>query len=250
MEENKKGFHIVLYNEVAYFLALFILAISVNLTILSGWGAPLGSSLFYVLNQWIDALSMGQWSWVMQAIWLITLILIVQQVHVRYFFSFATSVLYGMSLDITKIIFSNISVHNFGERLLCFGVGFLMLGVGLQLFFKCSMPMVIYDLIVKEVTAVKHLKLGIVKTVLDVTILLLAAGIGLVFLGGLVGLGIGTVIIALFTGAYIQSIDGLVNRIFEFRPLIWGREPKQAISSQEQPDLTEVLLSDDVKNET
>lgn len=248
MGEKKKGFHIVLYNEVAYFLALTILAASVNLTILSGWGAPLGTSLFYVLNLWISRLSIGQWSWVMQALWLITLILIVQQIHIRYFLSFFSAVLYGVALDVTKNFFTMLTIDTFWERFLCFGVGFILIGLGVQVFMKCNMPLVVYDLIAKEVTKVKHFKLGVVKTVLDVATLSMTAGIGLLIFGRLVGLGIGTVIIAFCTGAYLQSIDGFIDRTFEFRPLFFGRAPKAEAALQE-PNLMETVPPNDITNE-
>jgi uncharacterized membrane protein YczE len=236
---------------VAYILSLFILASAVNLTILSGWGAPHGTSLFYCLNQCAPVLSIGQWSWVMQAVGLVVLILIVRQVHVHYFLSFITSVLYGIALDASKLLFAGISVHTFPQRLLCFVIGFLLLGAGLQILIKCDMPMVVFDLIVKEVTRVKQKKLGVVKTIFDVTVVSLTAGIGLVVFGRLVGLGIGTVLLALFTGAYIQSIDGLVRRVFEFRPLLFGRKPKQQQETEcaEETGLTEGFPPENITND-
>lgn len=250
MEEKKKRFHIVLYNEFVYFLAMAILASSVSLTILSGWGAPLGTSLFYVLNKWIPRLSIGQWSWVMQVIALSVMILIVRQVRVLYFLSLFSSFLYGFALDIFQNFYSNlITVNSFLDRLLCYSIGFFLLGAGILIFMKSNMPMLTFDFFVKEVTEVKKIKLAVVKTTFDVTILSLTAGLGLLIFGYLVGLGIGTVIIALFTGMYMQSIDGFVTRNIEFRPLIFVRNPKQAAALEEQPDKVEGPTPDEVKNE-
>lgn len=223
-EDQKKGFHIVLYNEVGYILAMFILASAVNMSILAGWGTPLGTSLFYVLNQWIPALSIGQWNWVMQAIWLVLLVAIVWQMHLRYLVSLVSGIVYGLALDVMRLVFSPIVLHTLTERIIYFSVGFLLLGVGLQIILRCGIPTVVYDLIVKEVYETRHIKIGVVKTVLDVSTLVLTGGIGLLIFGRLVGLGIGTVIIAFFTGAYVQLLNPLAEKILVFKPLIFGRK--------------------------
>lgn len=250
MEEKKKGFRIVIYNEVAYFLAMVISGSAISLTTLSGFGTPLGVSLFFVLNKRVPLISIGQWSWIVNIIILASLILLVQQVHAYYFLSLLTTFLFGFSLDIFQNLFNHlIVIQTFCDRLICYGIGFLLLGWGIMLFMKCSMPMVAFDLFVREVSRVKELKLGVVKTAFDIFFLLLTIGSGLLFFGHLVGLGIGTVIIAFCTGFYIQNLEGFFNRTIEFRPLIFCKKPKQELDVQEQPDKAEVPPLDDAKSE-
>jgi len=65
---------------------------------------------------------------------------------------------------------------------------------------------------------------------------MLTIGVGLLVFGRLVGLGFGTVIIALCTGFYIQKLDGFIRRFFVFKPLIFYKKPKQEAEAAAQAD--------------
>ena len=218
MPEQKKGFHMVLYREITYVFVLAMIAAAVSLLAQTGWGTPLGTSLFYVLSYKWSFLSMGQWSWVCQSIMLVLMVCIVREFHLRYIYSILSAFLYGAFLDFFRDIAAEfVTLSGTLDRFLCFGISFLIMGAGLLVFMKSGMPLVVFDIIVKEIVRVKKIKLGIVKTVFDVSLLSLSLGIGLIFFGKPMGLGIGTCFIAFFMGAYMQVLEPTVERMFSFQ---------------------------------
>lgn len=52
----------------------------------------------------------------------------------------------------------------------------------------------------------------------DVTCLTISAAVSLFFLGDLAGIGIGTVVMAIITGTFIQAFGTLLNDHFEIEP--------------------------------
>jgi uncharacterized membrane protein YczE len=113
---------------------------------------------------------------VMQAIWLVLLVAIVWQMHLRYLVSLVSG--NGLRFSAGRYeagFFPHCSAHPYRENYLL-QRGFLLLGVGLQIILRCGIPTVVYDLIVKEVYETRHIKIGVVKTVLDVSTLVLTGG--------------------------------------------------------------------------
>jgi len=221
VEPKSKRVHLVLYRELSYFLGMSIMASSVGILTRVGWGTPIGASLFYVLSQWQNALTMGQWNWVIQAMALMVIVGIVREFHWWYFVSLFTSFVYGIFLDVFQGMFHFLVLESFGAKLAGFGVSFLALGFGLLLFMKSALPVTAYDLVVKEVVRVKKYRLGTVKTVFDLTILSLALITSLLAFQRPVGLGAATIMITLFTGTYMQRIDPWVSRWIVLKPLIF-----------------------------
>ena len=222
--ETKATRQIVLYREFTYFFSMFILSTSVSFLTQVGWGAPLGASFYYVLNQLIPSVSMGQWSWVIQGAVILVMIGIVREFHWWYVLSAFTSFLYGFFLDITQTLYSFMHLTGFLEKTLVFAVAFLLMGFGISLFMKSDMPLLAFDLIVKEVVRVKKYRVGIVKTIFDITLLLCALGVGLFFYHRPVGLGMATVILTFFTGAYIEKIEPWMKRTFVFKSAWKGKK--------------------------
>lgn len=67
--------------------------------------------------------------------------------------------------------------------------------------------------VVRAIAKVSGVRVGTVKAVFDITLIIIAAVLSLIFFHGLRGVGIGTVISAVLVGPIIN----IVNRVFTFQ---------------------------------
>ncbi len=143
----------------------------------------MGVSLYYVLNQWIPQLSLGQWCWVVNVFLLALMMVIVGKVRLFYFFSLGTTVIFGFSLDFFQYLFTPLFYRPTpsGTDFMLWG-GLFHSGWGIILFMRCNLPMMPFDLFVKEIVREKGLKLGAMKTCFDFSILLSSVAVGLLVL--------------------------------------------------------------------
>lgn len=70
--------------------------------------------------------------------------------------------------------------------------------------------------VVRAIAKVSGVRVGTVKAVFDITLIIIAAVLSLIFFHGLRGVGIGTVISAVLVGPIIN----IVNRVFTFQHCI------------------------------
>lgn len=209
----------VFYTEIAYILALVMLAFGTALTTYGNIGISMVVAPAYILHlklsQVLPWFSFGVAGYMLQALVLVVLMLLVRQVRLRYFLSFVAAVCYGFILDGAMAVVGLLPEHMILQAVL-YGVGVLLCCGGLAFLFSTYLPPEAYELFVKELSRKLRKPIHIVKTIYDCCSLVLAVALSLLFFGTLRGIGIGTVICAFLYGPLIRLFQTLYSSRLQF----------------------------------
>ncbi len=221
---EETGKKIKINSEATYIVAILLLSLSVAMLTSANFGISMIVAPAYLLSLKIEFLTFGRAEYVVQAVIFIVLCLVIRKFRPIYLTSFLTCLIYGLALDLWRMIpFFNTSATPpeslaLWARILLFMGGFILTGFSVALFFKTYFYPQVYDFSVKCITARYHFKMFVVKTSVDFTML----GIGLIlsfcFFGKLVGIGWGTLVMAVLNGTIIGLFSKLFDRCFEFKP--------------------------------
>lgn len=102
-----------------------------------------------------------------------------------------------------------------------------MLSVGMSLLLKCKTPVLPIDTFTRDLTEEFNINYKKVKTVFDLSCLVITIVLSVVFLKGFEGIGIGTVICALITGKVVSFVNSFVDEHFYFQPMLSKKSKKE-----------------------
>ena len=97
-----------------------------------------------------------------------------------------------------------------------FGAAFTSLAIAFV--FRTSLPIAIYELLVREIADRFRLNINRVKLANDVVMLLLSAMLALALTGGFHGFGPGTILITFINAPLIAFFGKWIDRWFSFEP--------------------------------
>lgn len=205
-------------NDMPQRLVFFALGVVINsfgvaLITLGNLGTSAISSVPYVCSLQFLMFSFG----VTTFIWNILLIL-VQVVLLRrdfkpsQFLQIMVNVLFSAMIDVSMAILGILHPTMLWEQFLCIGLGCVALAFGIVIELAPNV-VVPGEGVVRAIAKVSGVRVGTVKAVFDITLIIIAAVLSLIFFHGLRGVGIGTVISAVLVGPIIN----IVNRVFTFQ---------------------------------
>ena len=201
---------LTIYSEAAYLLANLLLALAVSILTAADLGISMIVAPAYLLSEKVSFLTFGQSEYVLQAVVFVLLCVLLKRIKFVYFFSFGTCLLYGWVLDLWRatVPLLNPAITEPGSmgwplRIGMFVFGMVLTAFSVALFFETYLYPQVYDFFVRSISAHFSIPLARFKTAFDVALLLISVGLSLLFFGKLVGVGIGTVIMALFNGFII-----------------------------------------------
>ena len=187
---------------VFFALGVVINSFGVALITLGNLGTSAISSVPYVCSLQFPMFSFG----VTTFIWNILLIL-VQVVLLRRDFK---------PSQFLQIMVNVLHPTMLWEQFLCIGLGCVALAFGIVIELAPNVVVVPGEGVVRAIAKVSGVRVGTVKAVFDITLIIIAAVLSLIFFHGLRGVGIGTVISAVLVGPIIN----IVNRVFTFQHCI------------------------------
>lgn len=201
--------------ELALALAVVFNSFGVVLMLYSGSGISAISSAPYAFSEVFPFLTLGTWTYLFQAVLILTLMVLRRRFVVSYLFSFVVGFVFSELLDLHEL-WINVLPVNPGWRVLYFVVSYLILCFGIALSNRCKLPIVPTDLFPRELAQITKINYPKVKISFDAICLLVTAGMTLLFLGHLQGIGIGTVLAALTMGKVIGIMGNWLDRHFVF----------------------------------
>lgn len=201
--------------ELALALAVVFNSFGVVLMLYSGSGISAISSVPYAFSEVFPFLTLGTWTYLFQAVLILTLMMLRRRFVVSYLFSFVVGFVFSELLDLHEL-WINVLPVNLGWRVLYFVVSYLILCFGIALSNRCKLPIVPTDLFPRELAQITKITYPKVKISFDAICLLVTAGMTLLFLGHLQGIGIGTVLAALTMGKVIGIMGNWLDRHFVF----------------------------------
>ncbi|MEA4977448.1 MAG: DUF6198 family protein [Methanomassiliicoccaceae archaeon] len=213
MSSNK----IKLPGEIFIVAGLFLVAFSISLMIALGFGVSTISSLPYALNLVVPGISFGAWNLIFQAVLYVMLVSITRKVKGTHMISFIMVLLFAVILDFTKMMIGAVpdEIH---LRILLFGGSFLLMCFGIALMITSKMPLLIIDLFSNGLSSYYHTSFRRIKTMFDVSCLTISVAVSLAFMGDLAGIGIGTVVMAVITGTFVQAFGTFLKEHFDIQP--------------------------------
>lgn len=205
----------VLCGELALLLAILINSFGVVLMLYSGSGISAISSVPYAFSKVFPNISLGTFTYLFQGLLVLSLMILRKKFVPSYLFSFAAGFCFSELLDVHEL-WIGVLPDTLIWRGLYFICSYLLIAFGIALSNRCGLPIIPTDLFPRELAAITKLPYSRIKIVFDVTCLAVTAGMTLIFLGFLDGLGIGTILAAFTTGKAVGLIGTWLDHHVRF----------------------------------
>ena len=215
--------------EAALLLAVLINSFGVVLMLYSGSGISAISSVPFAFSEVLPALSLGTWTYLFQGVLVMSLMVLRRRFVAAYLGSFVVGFAFGELLDVHEL-WIGILPNGLGWRVLYFVVSYLLISFGIALSNRCRLPIIPTDLFPRELSQIIGVGYSKVKIVFDVSCLALTAGMTLIFLGHLDGLGIGTILAAFTMGKAVGLMGDRLDRNFQFVSFLSQWEERRSTS--------------------
>lgn len=189
-----------------------------------GFGLTSFYSVSLCLYEVTGCLTRGGWNAVFQLVLILTLILIRRQFAPRYLLSFAVAWVQSVMIDLFDLLCAVIP-DGWEARMLSYVGGFGIMSAGIAVLAVCGLPVAPMNLFVRELAENLGQSFHKVKTMFDLTCLVLAAGMSLCAVDGLVGIGWGTLAATVLTG----PLTGLYLRWLSERVVFCSRKPEDRV---------------------
>lgn len=221
------------YSEFAYIIGIMSLAIGTALAEKAAFGMSMVVAPAYILylklSQTFSFFTFGMAEYIFQALLLIVMMSVLRRFRTRYLFAFATTVFYGLLLDISMLCVAAVPAESIYVRVLFYILSTLCCAFGVALLFHTYIPPEVYELFVKEISAKFGFNIHRCKTVYDCVSCVTAIIMSFVLFGfgHFEGVKWGTVINALVNGAIIGFFSSLLEKHFVFDNLLHIGESKK-----------------------
>lgn len=205
--------------EIALLLGVTFNTFALTLIIKSGLGITVTSGVPYVLWQIWPGISQGMWNTLVQCGWMLVLTLTLHRFRPGYLLSFALAFCFGRLMDFWGWALASLPTA-LPFRFLWFILGYCIMSTGIALLMRCRLPILPFDTVPREFVAVKGWSVRTARTRFDLFNLTLVILLGLIFLGRLEAVGVGTVFCALFLGTGAGFVAGILDRSLRIEPKI------------------------------
>ena len=201
--------------ELALLIAVVINSFGVVLMLYSGSGISAISSVPFAFSRVLPALTLGTWTYIFQGILVLSLMILRKRFVLQYLLSFVVGFVFGELIDVYEL-WIEILPDGIGFRICYFIISYMLICFGIALSNRCLLPIIPTDLFPRELFQITGIGYPKIKISFDVICLAVTAGMTLIFLGHLEGLGVGTVIAAFTMGKVIGLIGNWLDRRFRF----------------------------------
>lgn len=201
--------------ELALVIAVIINSFGVILMLYSGAGISAISSVPYAFSVTLPVFSLGTWTYLFQALLVLSLMVLRKKFVPSYLFSFVVGFVFSELLDLNEL-WIGILPDQLAWCVVYFIISYLLICVGIALSNRCGLPIIPTDLFPRELSAITGISYPKVKISFDAICLVVTAALTFFQLGHIQGLGIGTVLAALTMGKVIGLVGTWMDRHFVF----------------------------------
>ena len=213
------------FGEAAYMLGTVFCALGVCLSAKSGLGVSTVVAPAFVLSSYLEPLApfftFGNTEYIVQGIVLILLAVFVRRVTLSYPLSLVTAVIYGVTLDLWRLVFGTNPVEEVYLKIIFMVLGALITELSIALILRSYLPQQAYDFAVKEISVVKKYNMNKVKWIYDISSLVVAIALMLILFHkfDFSLIGVGTLVIAVVNAPMIGLFGKLFDKFIDFSPL-------------------------------
>lgn len=211
------------YSELAYVFGIITLALGTALTERTDFGVSMVVAPAYILHLILSEIfpffSFGMAEYTLQALILISMVIILRKAKLSYLFSFVTAVIYGFVLDTSISLVALLPFETFIANIIYYAVGLLLCTLGISLLFHTYISPEAYELFVKEISAKHNIDIHKLKTIYDCVSCVISIILSFAFFGlwNFEGVKLGTIICALINGTLIGLWSKFLEKKFIFK---------------------------------
>lgn len=209
-------------SELSYVFGIVLISLGVALLTKADFGVSAVVAPAYAIHRKMVLIgqtwcTFGTAEYIFQGAVLALMCIIVRRFRWKYLLSFLTSVIYGMMLDGWLLLLGTEKCTDLTLRIVFLVAGILVSSAAIAFLFRTYLPQQVYELFVKEIVERYRLNLPKFKLIFDISMLVLAVVILLALNVPLLdGIGIGTVVCAVFNSLLIGLFGKLYDRFFCF----------------------------------
>lgn len=205
-------------NILFWCLGIVLCTLGISLCTKGNLGLSMIAAPPYILHLWLrDNLTwftQGTAEYIWQAVLLIITCLIVRRFRFRYLLSFVTALISGFVIDgWLTILGGNGAYAGMPARIAAFAAGTVITAAAIAMFFRTTLPLQVYELVVTEIADRYRINKDKVKQWNDIVMLVISLAFALILTGGFNGVGVGTIIITLVNATLIRLFGKLLDRI-------------------------------------
>ncbi len=215
------------YSEMSYVFGLIILALGTAFMEKADFGLSMIVAPAYILHlkisqTLVDFFSFGMAEYCIQLLLIILTSVIMKRFRLYYLFSFATAVIYGIVLDLVMKPVALITADGFAVRSVMFVVGMLLCAFGVTLLLHTYFAPEAYELLVKEISEKRKKSITFVKTIYDMSSLVIGVVLSFCFFGfgHFEGVNVGTLINAILNGWLIGKMCAWFDKRIELKDML------------------------------
>lgn len=200
---------------ITLFVGLFIMAFGVAASIKGGLGTSPISSVPYTLNI-ITGLSVGNTTILLHCtLILLQIILLRKQYDPLQLLQLVVAVVFGYMTDFAIWAIQGITVTNYLMQWVCCAIGIVLVGIGVSFEVTSNVVCLAGEGLVLAICKVFSTPFSRTKVCFDVSLVVIACILGLIFLGRIVGVREGTVAAALCVGLVSKQVNKPLGRFVE-----------------------------------
>ena len=219
-------------SELLWLMGIVFVALGVALCSKANLGVSMIAAPTFVVQEAIVSLwsgfSVGVVEYLVQGIVLVILCLCVGRFNWRYLLAFLVAVIYGYTMNFFFWILGGITFDAAWLRWVMLLVGDVLVAFGVACFFHTYMPLQVFELFVAELADRYRLDIHRVKTIFDLSLLVISISLALLLFGDATtfdwsslgynsfhSIGLGTLVTTFINSPLISLMSRLIKRIFD-----------------------------------
>lgn len=201
-----------------FFLGIIINSFGIAFITKSNLGTSQISSIPYIFSLEYTDFSFGLTTFIFNIIFiLIEIALLRRDFEPIQFLQIVANIIFSFFIDVSMNLLSAFEPETIIVKLISLFIGCFILAIGISIEVAPNVIVVPGEGVVRALALVialkkPQIKFGTIKIYFDVTLIIIACILSFIFFGELNGIGIGTIISALFVGKCIN----IVNKYFKF----------------------------------
>lgn len=193
-----------------FIVALFINAFGIALITKALLGTSPITSVTYVLSMFTP-LTMGQWTIVLNLLFMLGELPFMTRQDMKtdrriFLLQIPVTLFFGTFIDCSMNALHWLCPQSYAAQIVCLLFGCFVLAVGIAFEVKVNIAMAAGEYFVRAISRRLRREFGYVKLAFDVTLVILACGLSLLFMSGIYGVREGTVTAALIVGPIVHFI--------------------------------------------
>lgn len=203
---------VVLKRYLILLIGLAVMAFGVAFSIKASLGTSPISSVPYVVSLF-SPLTVGTATIIMHCVFILLQILILRRkYHLIQLMQLPVAFFFGYLTDFGVWAVQNIDCHTYWQQWLICLIGILLVAAGVSLEVKAGVVVLAGEGVVLAICKVLPIKFGYMKVIFDVTLVVTACILSLVFTGRLQGVREGTVAAAIMVGLIAKQLGKILSR--------------------------------------